>query len=295
MCRIQPFRLALGDTPQITEQPESRQQRYDKANHKTERSHCADDGWVLCVALTADGRTAVSASWDNTLKVWDVQTGALRHTLAGHTDWVKHVALTADGRTAVSASEDKTLKVWDVQTGALRHSLAGHTDWVKHVALTADGRTAVSASWDNTLKVWDVQAGTLRHTLAGHTASVNHVALTADGRTAVSASDDKTLKVWDVEKGELWDSFADDDEGCAALLRAYPQVKAFAGFERAANGLGLSWRWRGSALAIHAADGALLARFYGDAEITAAAWSADGQFVVAGDYVGRVLLLRWVG
>ena len=73
--------------------------------------------WVRDVALSADGRRAVSASDYNTLKVWDVENGSLIHTLEGHSDWVYGVALSADGRRAVSASDDNTLKVWDVTTG----------------------------------------------------------------------------------------------------------------------------------------------------------------------------------
>ena len=70
------------------------------------------------MAVTPDGRQAISASGDSTLKVWDLASGAEVRTLQGHTDTVYGVAVTPDGRQAVSASDDSTLKVWDLASGA---------------------------------------------------------------------------------------------------------------------------------------------------------------------------------
>src|SRR5271166_1171910 len=68
---------------------------------------------VVGVAITPDGRHAVSASYDNTLRIWDLESGQSVRTLEGHSDLVHGVAITPDGRRAVSASSDKTLRAWD--------------------------------------------------------------------------------------------------------------------------------------------------------------------------------------
>jgi WD40 repeat protein len=140
------------------------------------------------VAVTADGRFAVSASEDRTLKVWDLGTGQARRSLKGHTSRVYCVAVTADGRFAVSASEDRTLKVWDLGTGQARRNLEGHTAEVSGVAVTADGRFSVSSSLDKTLKVWDLATG---KTISTRTtdAQLSCCALTPDGRTIVVGDD----------------------------------------------------------------------------------------------------------
>ncbi len=160
-----------------------------------------DDQAALCLALTPDGRRAVSGSGDNTLRVWDLQSGACLHTLRGHTGLVWCLVITPDGRRAVSGSWDKTLRVWDLQAGACLHELRGHTDWVRCLAITPNGRRAVSGSDDTTLRVWDLQSGVCLHELRGHTDWVRCLAITPDGRRAVSGSRDYTLRVWHLQRG----------------------------------------------------------------------------------------------
>ena len=69
------------------------------------------------MALSADGRHALSGSLDRTLKLWDTESGALVRTFEGHSDSVNAVALNADGRRALSGSNDRTLKLWDTANG----------------------------------------------------------------------------------------------------------------------------------------------------------------------------------
>jgi WD40 repeat protein len=76
------------------------------------------------VALSPDGQQAVSASWDGTLKVWDLETGCELRSFAGHSSPVTCVAVCPDGRRAVSAFADSTLKVWDSAQSAHRVSVS---------------------------------------------------------------------------------------------------------------------------------------------------------------------------
>ncbi len=158
-------------------------------------------GQVKALAVTPDGRRAVSACWDGTLKVWDLEHGAELFTLSGHRDKVNAVAITLDGRWAVSASNDKTLRVWSLEHGRELYTLSGHDGRVEFVTLTSDGRRAISASSDRMLKVWDLEHGAELCTLHGLGVFSKAIAVTSDGRRLVSASADRTLKVWDLESG----------------------------------------------------------------------------------------------
>jgi len=162
---------------------------------------------VWGVAVTPDGKTVVSGSRDETLKVWDLATGHCRATFKGHTGVVNGVAITPDGKTVVSGSSDNTLRVWDLETGHCRATFEGHSGPIWVAAVTPDGKTVVSGSIDKTLRVWDLETGRCRATFKGHTEGVWGVAVTPDGKTVVSGSHDRTLRVWDLETGRCRATF----------------------------------------------------------------------------------------
>ena len=89
---------------------------------------------------------AVTGSDDETLRVWDLESGEELRRLKGHTDAVNAVALTSDGRRAVSGASFDTLRVWDLETGEELMALEVDADTINAVALTQDGRRAVVAS-----------------------------------------------------------------------------------------------------------------------------------------------------
>ncbi|MDB9314152.1 hypothetical protein PN462_13655, partial [Spirulina sp. CS-785/01] len=96
---------------------------------------------VNAVAVTPEGQV-ISGSGDNTLKVWDMQTGKELRTLRGHSDWVYAVAVTPEGQ-VISGSVDNTLKVWDMQTGEVLTTFTTDTP-ILSCAVSGDGRTVVA-------------------------------------------------------------------------------------------------------------------------------------------------------
>ena len=156
---------------------------------------------VWSVVFSPDGKSIASGSLDNTVIIWDIETGNPTKTLKGHTDSVYSVAFSPDGKYIVSGSSDKTIKIWDVETGNLIKTLQGHVNSVWSVAFSTDGKYIASGSFDNTVIIWDVATGNPTKTLQGHTDSVYSVAFSPDGKYIVSGSSDKTIRIWDVETG----------------------------------------------------------------------------------------------
>ncbi|MEH2448650.1 MAG: WD40 repeat domain-containing protein [Nostoc sp.] len=109
---------------------------------------------VRSLAISADGKMLVSGSWDQTIKVWQLETGELLHTLKGHRDRVYAIALSPDAQIIASGSADKSIKLWHLQTGELLGTFTGHTHIVTALAFTASGEMLVSGSLDKTIKIW---------------------------------------------------------------------------------------------------------------------------------------------
>jgi WD40 repeat protein len=152
---------------------------------------------VNALVALPDGRLA-SGSDDNTIRLWDLASGACERVFAGHQGSVIALAVLDDGRLA-SGSRDKTIRLWDPASGACEPVCEGHQGPVKALAVLGDGRLA-SGSDDNTIRLWDPASGACERVFEGHQGSVIALAVLDDGRLA-SGSRDKTIRLWDPASG----------------------------------------------------------------------------------------------
>jgi len=157
---------------------------------------------VHSVSFSPDGKTLAFASGDNTIKLWNVDTGKEIRTLSGHNGDVKSVSFSNDGKTLASNGDEETIKLWNVETGKVIRTLIGHNGYVKSVSFSKDSKTLASASYDNTIKLWNVETGKVIRTLSGHNLTASGLSFSSDGKTLASASDDNTIKLWNVETGQ---------------------------------------------------------------------------------------------
>src|SRR5262249_50430439 len=150
---------------------------------------------VRCVALSPDGRHALSGGCDMTLRLWDVDSGRQVQEFPKHHHWVLGAAFAPDGHHVLSASLDGTVRLWHMRGGwevggpgrlgrlwgwLTRREVCHfdeHRQPVTCVAFLPDGRYALSGSMDRTLRLWDAEAKKEVRQYRGHTAGVTGVAV----------------------------------------------------------------------------------------------------------------------
>jgi WD40 repeat protein len=153
---------------------------------------------IYSVAFSQDGKLLATASFDNTIKLWEFAAGKEVRTLAGHTGPVYSVAFSPDGATLASSSHDQTIRLWNVADGKSLREIKGHTGIVDCVAYRPDGKMLASGSADKTVRLWNPADGKEVKNLGAQGNSVYGVAFSPDGKWLASASADALVKVWDV-------------------------------------------------------------------------------------------------
>ena len=162
-------------------------------------------GFVQDVALTNNAEYALSASWDKSLRLWNLKTGACFGKFLGHSKDVLATAFSPDNRHILSGGRDNKLKIWNVK-GECVYTLEKdcHTDWVSCVRFSpaVQSPVIVSGGWDNVVKVWSLSDFRCMHTLKGHTGYITTVTVSPDGSLCASGGKDGVAKLWDLNRGE---------------------------------------------------------------------------------------------
>jgi len=151
-------------------------------------------GPVRALAISPDGSTALSGSFDSSAIRWSLVRNAAEQVLRFHEGAVNAVAMMPDGRMA-TAGEDGRVAIWRPGEQQPASVFAGHRGPIVSLAVSPDGYLIASASWDQTVRVWPI-AGGLPRVLEGHQQNVNGVAFTPDGKSLVSAGYDATVRIW---------------------------------------------------------------------------------------------------
>lgn len=175
---------------------------------------------INSLAFNTIGNLVVTTSYDNTIRVWSVDSGQEIKCLCGNHEFFYSACFNPYGTSIISISrynfnsffKDRR-DAWNnilivgkkaiIMRKTINIELVGHSDVINSALFNSDKKKVVTSSCDNTIIVWDADDGKMIHTLFGHTDSVNYATFSIDGRYIVSASNDHFVKLWDAKNGKL--------------------------------------------------------------------------------------------
>jgi WD40 repeat protein/serine/threonine protein kinase len=237
---------------------------------------------VTAVRFGVSGREAASGSDDRTVRTWDLNSGKNLLTLKGHTESVSAVAYAPDGAALVSGSWDRTLRLWRLPDGSLARTFKGHEDKISSVRFVGNSEYIVSAGYDGIVKMWETSSGRCLRELKGHKDKIMCLDVSLQGDMLLTGSMDGSVRIWDVKTG-----------ACAKVIKVIEAQES--GVRAAAFAPDQEFFVTGgndTVLRIWSlSKGQCLREFQGHLrEITSAAFSSNGRFVISSSTDGAVFI-----
>ncbi|MDB9312890.1 DnaJ domain-containing protein [Spirulina sp. CS-785/01] len=231
---------------------------------------------VTSIAMSPDGRTFATSSYDETVRLWQLSTGQQLRVFNGHGDQVYCVAISPDNRMIASGGADRNIKLWNLDTGQQIRTLGGwfmgHTDSVLSVAFHPDSKRLASGGADQTVRLWKLTTGKEIKTISGYSSAVTSVNISPNGRTLVTAGLEKAIKLRYMGSGRLIRSLRDRYKILAVAFAPNGATFASAGSDHLIR----LWELKTSRV---------LKLFRGHTDqVCSLAFTADGKMLISGSW-----------
>jgi hypothetical protein len=187
---------------------------------------------VFGLAFRPDGGQLASASFDQTVRLWDLDAGKPAGVFQGHSDFVYDVSYTTDGRSLLSVSKDRSIKRVDLATLKEQRTYSDHNEDVLALAVQPGGARFVTAGNEPQLRWWPLDAEKPAMRNGGHGGPVHQLAFSGDGKRLISAGGDSSVRIWDGTSGIFLRTLPGPSEWqYAAALSADGRLAAAGGWD----------------------------------------------------------------
>jgi WD40 repeat protein len=163
-------------------------------------------GFVRAVAISPDGRRALSGGDDHVLRLWDLLTARLVASLPGHTAAVRAIAFLPDGSQALSAGDDKVARLWDLAAGRELHAYKGDGAAINALAVIDQGRRFLTGDAAGKVLAWNVVDGT-SSPVSDLGMSVACLAVSPDGHRALCGDSNGHARLLNLANGQTLQTF----------------------------------------------------------------------------------------
>jgi WD40 repeat protein/tRNA A-37 threonylcarbamoyl transferase component Bud32 len=236
----------------------------------------ATEGQVNSLELSADGKQIVTSSSEKTAHVWNAETGARLHALAGHATAITDARFSPDGKYIVTSSYDGSAWLWNASDARVVARWHGHQDSIHKVAFDAKSERVVTVGADGKAIVWRVAPQEKTVKLAGSKAPLAMASFSPDGGSVVTAAYDGKVRLWDARTGRERVVIAAHEGAALAAFRPDGRELVTAGGN---DGAVLIWDASGTARRTLSSRGS---------EVSEVTWSPDGKLIAAASQDGRL-------
>jgi len=171
------------------------------------------------VAFATDGKRALVASADRSVRVWDVEAARDAKRLIGHTASVWAVAFNRTNTQAISGSIDGTARTWDLATGQELQKFTGHIGLVSAVAFSNDGTKILTGGFDGAAIWWDAASGKALRRMENEAKAIHALAIHPTEKLAAIAADTNVI-LWNFATGEVLAKWKAHGSGVTAITFA---------------------------------------------------------------------------
>lgn len=166
------------------------------------RSLAGRSNYTYPVAISNDGKTLVSSSFEGNIKIWQIADGEHLQALSEGSWSSGSDAFRSDGQNINNAINDKMLILSHITDGKLSQVLPGNPNGMSAIAISSDGKFLASGGYDGIVNIWNLENGKQLQSWNAHAETVRLLAIGGNG-LMIASTTERIIKVWDLDTGNL--------------------------------------------------------------------------------------------